>query len=208
MVRNAKFTMLVIAGTIANIAYCVTIFLSTLYLQQVRGLTPLVAGLVFLGPSVGAAAGGLLSGRLAARRPPVTVMGIACVAAAVSLAVLSVSRGWGTYLVALTACGFTLGLIYAFTTVATQTVLRPERAGEAAGVTLTALVTLAGVGVTASGTVLEVLRHSGVSTGGGIAVILAVLAALLLPAGIVVLTIASRRTAESEASESGAHHFG
>ena len=49
LVRNPRFTVLVIAGAIANIAYAVTIFLSTLYLQQVRALDPLMAGLVFLG---------------------------------------------------------------------------------------------------------------------------------------------------------------
>jgi hypothetical protein len=98
-----------------------------------------------------------------------------------------------------------LGLIYAFTTVATQTVVRPERAGEAAGVTLTVLVTSAGVGVSMSGTVLELLQRGGMSTGGGIGLILAIPATLLLPAGVVVLTIARGRTADSE---SGAHPVG
>jgi MFS family permease len=139
LARNRSFTILVIAGTVANIAYAVTIFVSTLYLQQVRGLEPLMAGLAFLGPSAGAAVGGVLSGRLAARLPGVLVMGITCVAAAISLALLAASSGWVGYLTALTACGFTLGLVYAFTTVATQSVVRPERAGEAAGVTLTSL---------------------------------------------------------------------
>jgi hypothetical protein len=37
LVQNPRFTVLVIAGTIANIAYGVTIFLSTMYLQEVRG---------------------------------------------------------------------------------------------------------------------------------------------------------------------------
>ena len=91
--------------------------------------------------------GGVLSGRLAASRPPVLVMGLTCVAAAFSLAALAASRSWAGWLPALTACGFALGLVYAFTTVATQAVVRAERAGEAAGVTLTALVTLAGVGI-------------------------------------------------------------
>lgn len=189
--RNARFSILVVAGTVANIAYTVTIYLSTLNLQQVRGLDPLMAGLAFLGPSVGAALGGPLSGRLATKNPPVLVMGIGCVAAAVSLAVLAVSRGWIFYVIALTACGFTMGLVYAFTTVATQAVVRPERAGEAAGVALTSLVTLAGVGVAVSGTMLEVLRHGGVSEGRGISLILGALAVLLLPAGMCV-TAASR----------------
>lgn len=134
--------------------------------------------------------GGVLSGRLAASRPPVLVMGLTCVAAAFSLAALAASRSWAGWLPALTACGFALGLVYAFTTVATQAVVRAERAGEAAGVTLTALVTLAGVGVAVSGTVLEILQRAGMSPAGAIDAIVALLAALVLAAGVVVLLIA------------------
>jgi EmrB/QacA subfamily drug resistance transporter len=187
LLKNSTFAVLVIAGTTANIAYTVTVFLSTMNLQQVRGLTPLAAGIAFLGPSAGAALGGVISGRLASRFAPVPVMGVGCTLAAVSLAVLAVSQSWAPYLVALTVCGFTMGLVYAFTTVATQTVVAPERAGETAGVTLTALVTIAGVGVAVSGTVLEVLQHHRLSMGEGIARILLVIAALLLPAGLAVL---------------------
>lgn len=189
LAKNSRFSVLVIAGTVSNIAYATTIFLSTLYLQQVRGLNPLTAGLVFLGPSVGAALGGALSGRLAARRPQL-VMGSVCIAAAVSLVALSASHGWSSYVPALTACGFTLGLAYAFTTVATQSAVRPERAGEAAGVALTSMVTMAGVGVAISGTVLEILQRAGLSTGGAIDLIFFVLALALLPAGLVVIIIA------------------
>ncbi len=196
LARNPRFTILVIAGTISNIAYGVTIFLSTVYLQQVRGLDPLMAGLAFLGPSAGAALGGAISGRLAASRPPVLVMGVTSVVAALSLAALAASNSWISYLPALTACGFTLGLVYAFTTVATQAVVRPERSGEAAGVTLTALVTLAGVGVAASGTVLEMLQGAGASTGGAIDAIVAGLAALLIPAGAAVLLTARASNSE------------
>jgi len=121
--------------------------------------------------------------------------------AAVSLATLAASRTWAVYLPALTACGLTLGLVYAFTTVATQAVVRTERAGEAAGVTLTALVTLAGVGVAVSGTALEMLERTGFSTGGAIDLILAVLAALLLPAGVVVLWTAKRAATRPASSQ-------
>jgi EmrB/QacA subfamily drug resistance transporter len=197
LVRNARFTIMVIAGTVANTAYGVTIFLSTVYLQQVRGLDPLMAGLAFVGPSAGAALGGVLSGWLAARRPPVLVMGTACVAASVSLAALSISAGWVAYLSALTAAGSTLGLVYAFTTVATQAVVRAERAGEAAGVTLTSLVTFAGVGVAISGTAVEVLQKSGWSPGSGIDLLIGILAAVLLPAGVAVVLIARPRRAAS-----------
>jgi predicted MFS family arabinose efflux permease len=195
LLRNARFSMLVIAGAVANIAYAVTIFASTLNLQQVRALDPLTAGLAFLGPSAGAALGGVLSGRLAARRPPLLVMGSTSAAAAVSLAALAASDDWSVYLSALSACGFTLGLVYAFTTVATQAVVRPERAGEAAGVTLTALVTLAGVGVAVAGTVLEMLERGGQSTATAIDMILGALAGLLATASVVVLWIARAPTA-------------
>jgi MFS family permease len=147
------------------------------------------AGLAFLGPSAGAALGGVLAGRLATSRPPVLVMGLTSVLAAVSLAALAVSHAWAVYLPALTACGLTLGLVYAFTTVATQAVVRPERAGEAAGVTLTALVTLAGVGIAVSGTVLEMLQRPGLSPSGAVGAIVEVPASLL-PACALVLVIA------------------
>ena len=200
LLRNPRFTLLVVAGTVANIAYVVTVFLSTMNLQQVRGLSPLMAGLAFLGPSAGAALGGPVSGRLASRNKPFAVMGIGCTVAAVSLAVLAAADTFVVYLAALTACGFTMGLVYAFTTVATQAVVAPERAGEAAGVTLTSLVTLAGVGVAVASSVLEVLERQGFSTGDGIRAILAAIAALLLPAGLAVLGI-TRSKNRSSATE-------
>jgi hypothetical protein len=136
-------------------------------------------------------------------------MGAGCVTAALLIAALAAATGWALYLPALTACGFTLGLVYAFTTVATQAVVRPERAGEAAGVTLTALVTLVGVGVAVSGTVLEMLAGSGMtgtSLADAIDVILAALAALLLPAGAVVGAIARSYRSETKAMKREAAH--
>ena len=194
LLRDPRFTVLAGAGTIANVAYGATIFLSTVYLQVARGLDPLTAGLVFLGPSAGAAAGGVLSGRLAARHP-VRIMGITTLFAAGSLALLAASGGWALYLPALTACGFALGLVYAFTTVATQAVVDPQRAGEAAGIVLTSMIVMGGVGVAVSSAVLEGLRNHGLSTAGGIEAILAVLAAALVPAGLLVLAVAARTTA-------------
>ena len=61
--------------------------------------------------------------------------------------------------------------------------------------TLTALVTLAGVGVAVSGTVLEMLERGGQSTASAIDTILGVLAALLVIASALVLWIARAPTA-------------
>ena len=187
LLRDSRFVVVVIAGTVCNIAYGITIYLSTLNLQQVRGLDPLLAGLAFLGPSGGAAIGGVLAGRLATRFAPLVVVGVTGVLAAIALAALAVADDWVPYLSALTVCGCTMGLVYAFTTVATQTLVPPERAGAAAGLTLTSLVTFAGVGVAVSASVLEMLQQRGVYMGGGITAILLVLAAVLLPASAAVL---------------------
>ena len=195
LLKDPRFSVLIVAGTVANVAYGVTIFLSTLYLQQVRDLDPLLAGLAFLGPSIGAAIGGALSGRLSSHRSPSGVMAATTLLSAVSLAALAAVANWPGYLCALAASGFALGLAYAFTTVATQAVVRPERAGEAAGITLTALITVAGVGVAVSSTVLEVLRANGSSTGSAIDAILAALAGMLLVAGLLVAAVTRRRVA-------------
>lgn len=74
--------------------------------------------------------------------------------------------------------------------------MRPERPGEAAGVALTFFVTLAGFGVAVSGSMLEVLRQAGMSTGSGINAVLLAIAAALLPVGLAVL--AFRRPAREE----------
>ena len=187
LARNARFAVLVVAGTVANIAYAVTIFGSTLYLQQARALDPLAAGIVFLGPSAGAALGGPLSGWLAARYPPIAVMGFGCVSAALALAALTVVASWPLYVPVLTLCGFTMGLVYAFTTVATQSVVRPERAGEAAGIALTFLVTMAGVGIAVSSSSIEIMEKHGLASADAIDRVFLVLAAGLLVAGVLVL---------------------
>lgn len=194
LLRDSRFSILITAGTVGNIAYGVTIFLSTLDLQEVGNLDPLEAGLAFLGPSIAAALGGALSGWLAERRSPTVVLGVTTVLAATSLAALATVVGWAAYLIALTACGFTLGLGYAFTTVATQAVVRPERAGVAAGITLTALVAMGGVGVAVASTALEMLTAAGSPTGSAINGILGVLAVVLLLAGSAVLAISGGRS--------------
>ncbi|MGZ5378535.1 MAG: MFS transporter, partial [Mycobacterium sp.] len=69
----------------------------------------------------------------------------------------AVSVEWIVYLPALSACGFTLGWCTRSPPSRPRPSCDPNGPGEAAGVTLTALVTLAGVGVAVSGTVLEML---------------------------------------------------
>ena len=71
-----------------------------------------------------------------------------------------------------------------------------------AGVALTSMVTLAGVGIALSGTALEALQRAGRSASDSISVILLALAAVLLAAAIAVWIF---RRSENK---SGAHPFG
>ena len=62
---NRPFVLITVGGTIANIVCTVTVLCTTIYLQDGRGLSPIVAGMVFLAPSVAVALPGPLAGRLA-----------------------------------------------------------------------------------------------------------------------------------------------
>ncbi|MGH9033511.1 MAG: MFS transporter, partial [Acidimicrobiia bacterium] len=155
--RNSRYVMVTTAGTVANICYVVAIFASTLYLQEVRGLSPIESGVVFLAPSVGAALAGPASGWLAPRLRPEHVMALALAVGGAGVAMLSADAGWAFYAAAFAITGVGLGLGWSFASVGTQAVVRPERAGEASGVTLTVVIATAGLMVVIAASVLEVI---------------------------------------------------
>jgi hypothetical protein len=73
----------------------------------------------------------------------------------VSLLITSAVNAWGAYLPLLGITGFALGLGWTLPSIGTQTVVDPARAGEAAGVNLTVMVTIAGIAVAVAGTLIE-----------------------------------------------------
>lgn len=194
--RNRPFVLITIGGTIANIVYTVTVLCTTIYLQDGRGLSPILAGVVFLAPSVAVALSGPLAGRLAGWQPvPVLIPATMLVGGATLLAT-SAANSWGAYIPLLGLTGFALGLGWTLPSIGSQTVVDPARAGEAAGVNLTVMVTIAGVAVAMAGTLIEL-------GGGGTADITAatkgvvrLVSVLSLVGGAVLLGIAllGRRT--------------
>jgi MFS family permease len=137
--------------------YAVTVFVSTLYLQQVRGLSPLEAGVVFLAPAALVALSGPLGARLSGHMRPVSVMALAGALAGTGMIVLSLVTAWWLYVPVFAWCGLGLGLGWTFASVATQQVVSPERAGEASGVLLTFLVTLGGVALAAAASAITAM---------------------------------------------------
>lgn len=139
--RDVPYVLVTGMGTVTNMGYAVTVFLATLYLQGVRGLSPLVAGTVFLAPALMVALSGPLGARLGRRLRPTTVMALAGIGAGTGMCALTLVTAWWLYVPVLAWCGLGLGLGYTYAGVATQQLVPPARAGEASGVLLTFLVT-------------------------------------------------------------------
>jgi MFS family permease len=188
-----------LSGGVGNIGTCLMLFLASIYLQQVRDLTPLEAGTVFLAPALANAAAGVIAGRLGARgTAPQLVMGGALLAGAAGLAILAVASAWVGYVVAFALAGFGLGITWSYTSVGTQQVVAESEAGGASGVTLAIVVGLGGLAVAVGATLLEVLTDAGSSTTAGIHWQFGGLAALaVLGALALALTVRPGRGARS-----------
>ncbi|MFD0008917.1 MFS transporter [Streptomyces sp. NPDC127178] len=152
--RNRMFVIITAGGAVASAAASVYLFGASLYLQEVRHFPAGAAGLVLLVPAVATAAAGPLAGRLAKKAAPLTVMAAAGAVGGLAVLGLGLTSWLPLYIVFLAACGGALKLSSTFTVIATQGVIRPERAGEASGVTLTAIVTAGGVGIALAGSAL------------------------------------------------------
>jgi MFS family permease len=199
LVGNPLFVLLTVAGTIANIGACVYIFLATLDLQDLRGLSAAAAGLAFFVSSVGLALCGPLSGKLSVRYPAGLVMGVAVLLSAPALVFLALAQPLPLFVVALACCGITTGMGYSLGQVAVQNVLPAERSAEGTSVLLTVLISVGGIGVVAAAAVVEAVG-GGRTTAAGIDVTLFAVASFLLLAGIVSLAVEGRRLRQAHAT--------
>lgn len=174
--RNIPYVVVTVAGMVANTCFVVTLFAATLYLQQVEGHSPLVAGVIFLGASATLAVAGPLSGVLGERFDIPRLMGISIVIGAAGLFAISVDASLGVYLPGLAVFGSGYGLCWSLSSIGTQTVVSPDRAGEASGVMLTIVVGVAGLGVALGAALIEIVGGGGTGQGDAIQDILRVLA--------------------------------
>jgi MFS family permease len=179
LMKNRNFTALVVASTIANMGICVMIFVSTLYLQQVRGYSGLAAGLMFIPAAIGLSIGGPISGRLASRVPGQRVMTVAMLVGALSLALLAVSGNIAIFLVVMAFSSFSLGMGYQFGNIAVQSVVPEQQSGAAAGVLLTLMVALGGVAVVVASATMEAVGGAAGITQSAISITLYSWAALV-----------------------------
>lgn len=155
LISNSRYVALTAAGSAANAATVVFLFVIPLCLRTAWSLPTVAAGTAFLAPAVCMTVAGPLAGRVRASEAA-AVMAL-CVSGA-ALAFWGIA--WSTacfvaYVVSMTACGGALGFANALTLVATQAVVGPERAGVASGVTKTAVTVSGGLGMLLTGPVAE-----------------------------------------------------
>jgi EmrB/QacA subfamily drug resistance transporter len=198
LLRNIPFVTVTVAGSVSNVVYCLVAVLSALYLQQVRGLSPLESGLVFLSLSVGAGAASYWSGRLAQHWRAESLMAGGMLLSGVSLYALTWTRSLALYTAVFLVVGLGIGLGWALTNVATQSYVPASRLAAASGLVLTSLVLLGAVAVAVAATVLEAVSGSAAraaSDGPAIEAVLRVASALAL-AGAGALALLARRHPE------------
>lgn len=158
--RNGPYVALTLAGAVVNTATVMFLFVVPLSLQGPWHLSVAAAGIAFLAPAVAMAVAGPLAGRVAPRGA-VAVMAACLGIGAVMLGGLVWAPRLAVYLIVAMVGGAVLGMGNALTLVATQGVIRPERAGEASGVTKTVITVAAGLGVGLAGSVADTQGGSG-----------------------------------------------
>jgi DHA2 family methylenomycin A resistance protein-like MFS transporter len=149
--RPAFLSPNVVAGTM-NLIFNGTLFVATLYLQQIRGDSPVVAGLLVLPLAVPLIALAPVSGRLTATRGPRTAVTLGCAVAATGppfLVGLTADGGIGWLITAFVLLGCGAGLVTASVVAAVVRATPADRSGLATGVSNTARQagTAAGVAV-------------------------------------------------------------
>lgn len=179
--RNGPYVALTLAGAAANTTTVMFLFVVPLTLQGQWDLSVAVAGTAFLGPALAMALAGPLAGRVAPRAAVRLMTACLCVGALV-LGALARTSSLTLYLLTATVGGAVLGTANSLTLIATQGVIRPERAGEASGVTKTVITVAAGLGVALAGAVTD--RDSGVGAEGAADTALEITAIGCLAAGV------------------------
>jgi EmrB/QacA subfamily drug resistance transporter len=195
---SVPFSSATVVAVCAFAAFASFLFLSTLYLQDVRGMSALHAGLALLPAAVTATICAPLSGRLVASRgprPSLVVAGVTTTAVAVVVALSTATTPLWVLLVAYGVYGIGFGLVNPPITNTAVSGMPRSQAGVAAAVASTSRQIGSSLGVAVSGTVVAgaVALETGISTAWWV-----VAAATLLIGVIGVLATTSRARATAD----------
>jgi EmrB/QacA subfamily drug resistance transporter len=195
---SVPFSSATVIAICAFAAFASFLFLSTLYLQEVRGLSALGAGLTLLPAAVTATLAAPLSGRLVASRGSRTslvVAGVATTVVAVVLALVAAATPLWVLLAAYALFGLGFGMVNPPITNTAVSGMPRSQAGVAAGVASTSRQIGSSLGVAVSGTVVA----TAATLGTGLSVAWWVVAGATVVVGVIgvaATTARARATAE------------
>src|SRR6202035_1672731 len=135
--RSLPFSGATLTAVSATSALGGFLFLITLYLQDVRGYRPLVAGLFLLPMAAAMAVSAPLAGRMVGRRgtrTPLLIAGAGLIAGGVLLTGLTASTSAGYLIVSYLVFGIGIGMVNAPITNSAVSGMPREQAGVAAGI--------------------------------------------------------------------------
>ncbi|MBN3793186.1 MFS transporter, partial [Burkholderia sp. Ac-20353] len=152
--RGRTFSAAVLFGVCVNLTYYGTVFVLALYLQRVRGESPLQAGLAFLPLTGGFLLSNIASGRIVARHGPRAPMIAGALVAALGYGLLhqvDAATPLAALFVPFLLIPAGMGLAVPAMTTAVLASVAPERAGIASAVLNTARQAGGAIGVAAFG---------------------------------------------------------
>ncbi|GIF10747.1 MFS transporter [Actinoplanes teichomyceticus] len=187
--RRLPFTAAVGGAVAVFVALNVTLLLGTLYLQQVRGLTPLAAGAVTLPMAVAATVCAPLAGRLVGRsgpRLPLRLAGVSTAAGGVVLTGLGDRTPLPVLLLAYLLIGVGVGFANAPITSTAVGGLPPDRVGLAGAIASTARQVGSALGIALAGGLVAGASAAGLAAAArpGWLLVMACGAAVLLVARV------------------------
>lgn len=200
--RSPAFVMVTLSGLLSNFLWALSVFVATVWLQDVKGFSPLESGLSFLAMSAGVAVAGPLSGRLVTRYDVGGLMAISALLGAAGAIGVSLVDDIGAWLPLFGLLGLGVGINYALVNQGALASVPREKAGAASGIALTAIVIAAALATVLAATLLEELSEGAVDQSAADQVMLVGAVAALaaaLPAGV--LWLRRRRGAPEEQPE-------
>ena len=212
--RSAPFAGAVLTAISATAAVGGFLFLATLYLQDVRGMSAVRAGLHLLPMAIMVALGALVSSRILARRGarlPMVAAGVALAAGGVLLSRLTASSGLAPLAVAFVVFGIGGGVINAPITYTAVSGMPVSQAGVASGIASTSRQIGQCLGIAVAGSILagnlrgQPLRDGFVTASHADWLLLAVMGVVIVVLGLVTasrwaLGTAARTAARFEAT--------
>lgn len=184
LLRDRQYTAVLGAALVYNLATSGGVFLLSIYLQEQRGVSSVVTGVLLIIANIGMPLAGRLAGPLARWRPPLVVMSVTAAGMALTYLALGAVASLPVSVVALPLVfvGLTCGVLYSFDTQAVLERVPVDRSASALA-TLALMRQVGGVlGIAVLGSLAQVASHiRGVS---GERVALMATGLLLVPAAV------------------------